>query len=79
MLIAESKLVPEFLERCDTLERQFDALLTPSRTSLRCQFEDFLIENLYNVQHMTERQFLAFIVKQSTDGPYGDYVKHAYL
>jgi len=53
--------------------------LTPGNASIRAQFEDFLIDNLDKVRNMTEREFHRFIVKQSVDGPYGDYIKYYFL
>ena len=78
-LIKEAKLLLRFLVKCDVLEQSFKDLLTPGNASIRAQFEDFLIDNLDKVRNMTEREFHRFIVKQSVDGPYGDYIKYYFL
>jgi hypothetical protein len=75
----EAILLPEFLAKCDVLEQSFKDILTPGNASIQAQFEDFLIENLDRVRNMTEREFHRFIVKQSVDGPYGDYIKYILL
>lgn len=77
-LMEEAKLLPEFLARCDVLEKAFKDLLILDNTTLQAQFEDFLIDNLGRVRNMTEREFHQFIVKQSTDGPYGEYIKYIF-
>jgi hypothetical protein len=75
----EAKLLPEFLTRCDILEQSFKDFLIPGNARIREQFEDFLIDNLERVRNMTEREFYSFIIKQSVDGPYGDYIKYILL
>ena len=73
-LMKGTKLLLEFLDRCDILEDCFKDIL-----SIRVQFENFLIENLFRVQNMTERDFYKFIVNQSVDSAYGDYIKYIFL
>ena len=68
------KLHPEFLQNCDILEKQFKDLLFFN--SIKLQFEDFLLVNFNLVKHISERQFHQYIIKQSLDGPYGDFVRY---
>ena len=77
-LMKGTKLLLEFLDRCDILEHCFKDILILD-TSIRVQFENFLIENLFRVQNMTERDFYKFIVNQSVDSAYGDYIKYIFL
>src|SRR5438046_9619659 len=77
-LMRGTKRLPEFLDRCDILEDCFKDILILD-TSIRVQFENFLIENLFKVQNMTERDFYKFIVNQSVDSAYGDYIKYTFL
>ena len=77
LLIKGTKLLPEFLARCDILENSFKNIFT-SEISLQVQFENFLIDNISKVQHMTEREFYRFIINQSIDSAYGDYIKYLF-
>ena len=67
--------MPDFLARCDVLEDCFRDILKPN-ISIRIQFENFLIENFFKVHQMTEREFHKFIVKQSVNSAYGDFIKY---
>ena len=77
-LTVGTKPLPEFLARCDVLEDAFKDILTPG-ANIRVQLENFLIDNLSKVQHMTEREFHRFIINQSIDSAYGDYIKYIFL
>ena len=68
----EWKLTTEFLKKFTTLETQFHTLL-PS-TTVRSQFEDFLMERYDYVKDLNEMDFMQYIINVEKGSPYDDFV-----
>jgi len=70
-LLAVDKLHPDFMDRCNVLQMQYHDLL---EEDFRPQFEMFLANNQDIVRHMNERDFLKYMLRQTAEGPYQEFV-----
>ena len=71
-LLAVDKLHPDFMDQCNVLQMQYHDLL---EEDFHPQFEMFLANNQDIVRHMNERDFLKYMLRQTAEGPYQEFVR----
>jgi len=72
----DERLTEEFLQHFNIFDKMFSSLI-PANT-LRSEFEDWLVVNLRYVRSFKEREFVAHIINQDSDGFCGHFIRYIF-